>query len=55
MFRVELVTVEDVPVEFVAKEKEIESEKDDLAKKPPQIPEKMVDRQVAKGLAELAL
>jgi elongation factor Ts len=52
---VEVVTVEDVPAEFVAKEKEIESEKDDLAKKPPQIREKIVDGRVAKRLAELAL
>jgi elongation factor Ts len=55
LFQVEVVTVEDVPAEFVAKEKEIESEKDDLAKKPPQIREKIVDGRVAKRLAELAL
>lgn len=39
----------------MAKEKDIESGKDDLAKKPPQIREKIVEGRVQKRLAELSL
>lgn len=53
--QVRYVSVEDVPAEFVAKEKEIEMGKEDLASKPAQIREKIVDGRIAKRLAELAL
>ncbi len=49
------MSVDDVPADFVAKEKEIEMAKEDLASKPPQIREKIVEGRVAKRVAELAL
>ena len=49
------MSVDDVPGDFVAKEKEIEMGKEDLASKPPQIRERIVEGRVAKRLAELAL
>ncbi|KAG0580370.1 hypothetical protein KC19_4G168400 [Ceratodon purpureus] len=52
---VKYVSVDDVPAEFVAKEKEIEMGKEDLASKPEQIREKIVEGRIAKRLAELAL
>lgn len=53
--QVEYVSVDDVPAEFVAKEKEIEMGKEDLANKPAQIREKIVEGRISKRLAELAL
>lgn len=53
--QVEYVSVDDVSPDYVQKEKEIEMGKEDLAKKPPQIREKIVEGRIAKRLAELAL
>jgi elongation factor Ts len=49
------VSLDDVPAEFVAKEKEIEMGKEDLASKPAQMRERIVEGRIAKRLAELAL
>lgn len=49
------MSVDDVPGDFVAKEKEIEMGKEDLGNKPAQIREKIVEGRIAKRLAELAL
>lgn len=49
------MSVDDVSPDYVQKEKEIEMGKEDLAKKPPQIREKIVEGRIAKRLAELAL
>lgn len=53
--QVEYVSVDDVSPDYVQKEKEIEMGKEDLANKPPQIREKIVEGRIAKRLAELAL
>jgi elongation factor Ts len=53
--QVEFVSVDEVPAEVVAKEREIEAGKEDLANKPPAIREKMVDGRINKRLGELAL
>jgi elongation factor Ts len=53
--QVEFVSVDEVPAEVVAKEREIEGGKEDLANKPPAIREKMVDGRINKRLGELAL
>lgn len=53
--QVKYVSVDDVPADFVEKEKEIEMGKEDLASKPAQIREKIVEGRIAKRLAELAL
>ena len=47
--------MEDVPADFVAKERELESGKEDLANKPEAVREKIVEGRVAKRLKELAL
>lgn len=52
---VEYVRVEDIPEEIVAKEKEIEKGRDDLAGKPDNIKEKIVEGRIGKRLDELAL
>ncbi|VEP15380.1 Elongation factor Ts [Hyella patelloides LEGE 07179] len=52
---VEYVRVEDIPEEIVAKEKEIEKGRDDLAGKPDNIKEKIVEGRIGKRLNELAL
>jgi elongation factor Ts len=52
---VEYVKVEDIPEEVVAKEKEIEKGRDDLAGKPDNIKEKIVAGRIGKRLDELAL
>lgn len=52
---VEYVKVEDIPPTVVAKEKEIEMGKDDLASKPENIREKIVEGRIDKRLKELAL
>lgn len=49
------MSVDDVPADFVQKEKEIEMGKEDLANKPEQIRAKIVDGRITKRLAELAL
>jgi elongation factor Ts len=53
--QVKHVSLDDVPAEFVAKEKEIEMGKEDLASKPAQMRERIVEGRIAKRLAELAL
>lgn len=52
---VEYVSVEDIPSEIGAKEKEIEMGRDDLAKKPDNIKEKIVQGRVEKRLKEMCL
>jgi elongation factor Ts len=52
---VEYVKVEDIPAAIVDKEKEIEMGRDDLAKKPANIKEKIVQGRIDKRLKELSL
>ncbi len=52
---VEYVSVEDIPADFVEREKAIEMEKDDLGNKPENIREKIVLGRIEKRLKELAL
>jgi len=52
---VEYVSVEDVPQDIVEKERLIEMGRDDLANKPEQIKEKIVEGRIAKRLKELVL
>ncbi|HEY9710289.1 MAG TPA: translation elongation factor Ts, partial [Oculatellaceae cyanobacterium] len=52
---VEYVKVEDIPPEIAQKEKEIEMGKDDLAGKPDNIKEKIVQGRIDKRLKELSL
>lgn len=52
---VEYVKVEDIPSEIAQKEKEIEMGKDDLAGKPDNIKEKIVQGRIDKRLQELSL
>ena len=52
---VEYVKVEDIPPEVSAKEKEIEMGRDDLAGKPDNIKEKIVQGRVDKRLKEISL
>jgi elongation factor Ts len=52
---VEHVRVEDIPSEMVAKEKEIEMGRDDLASKPENIREKIVLGRIEKRLKEITL
>jgi elongation factor Ts len=49
------VKVEDIPAEFVEREKAIEMEKDDLGNKPDNIKEKIVQGRIDKRLKELCL
>ncbi|KAM5547639.1 polyprotein of EF-Ts, chloroplastic [Rosa sericea] len=53
--QVQYVTTEDVPEEFINKEREIEMQKEDLLSKPEQIRSKIVDGRIRKRLEELAL
>ncbi|HAN46525.1 MAG TPA: translation elongation factor Ts [Cyanobacteria bacterium UBA8156] len=53
--QVEYVSMADIPPDVVAKEREIESGKDDLANKPPQIREKIVEGRIEKRLKEMCL
>jgi elongation factor Ts len=53
--QVEYVKVEDIPAEFVAKEKSIEMGKDDLGNKPEAMREKIVQGRIEKRLKELCL
>lgn len=52
---VEYIKVEDIPEAVAAKEKEIEMGRDDLAGKPDNIKEKIVEGRIGKRLKELAL
>lgn len=52
---VEYVTVSDIPAEISEKEKEIEMGRDDLAGKPDNIKEKIVQGRIEKRLKELTL
>jgi len=52
---VEYVSVEEIPAEVVAKEKEIEMGKDDLSSKPEAVREKIVVGRIDKRLRELSL
>lgn len=52
---VEYVSTSDIPTDMVEKEKAIEMGRDDLANKPENIREKIVDGRIQKRLKELAL
>ncbi len=52
---VEYVKVDDIPDEIVQKEKDIEMGRDDLAKKPDNVKEKIVQGRIEKRLKELSL
>ena len=52
---VEYVSINEIPGEVVAKEKQIEMGRDDLSGKPEQIKEKIVEGRIAKRLNELVL
>lgn len=52
---VEYVNVDQIPTEIVQKEKEIEMGRDDLAKKPDNIKEKIVQGRIDKRLKEMTL
>ena len=52
---VEYVSIEDIPPEIVEKEKSIEMGRDDLAKKPDNIKEKIVMGRIDKRLKEMSL
>ncbi|MBP0007172.1 MULTISPECIES: translation elongation factor Ts [Roseofilum] len=52
---VEYVSIDQIPAQIVEKEKAIEMERDDLAKKPDNIKEKIVAGRIEKRLKELTL
>lgn len=52
---VEYINLQSIPPEIVKQEKEIESSKEDLAKKPAEIKEKIVEGRIQKRLKELTL
>ena len=52
---VEYVSIDEIPTEVVKKEKQIEMGRDDLAGKPDQIKEKIVEGRISKRLNELVL
>jgi len=52
---VEYVSIDEIPVDVVEKEKQIEMGRDDLSGKPEQIKEKIVEGRIAKRLNELVL
>jgi elongation factor Ts len=52
---VEYVSLANIPLSIVEKEKESESSKEDLAKKPKDIKEKIVEGRIQKRLKELSL
>ena len=52
---VEYVSIDEIPNEVVKKEKQIEMGRDDLAGKPDQIKEKIVEGRISKRLNELVL
>ncbi|OMO82647.1 hypothetical protein CCACVL1_11854 [Corchorus capsularis] len=53
--QVQSVSIEDLPESLVSKEKEIEMQREDLASKPENIREKIVEGRITKRLGELAL
>ncbi|GAU12297.1 hypothetical protein TSUD_142060 [Trifolium subterraneum] len=53
--QVQFVSIEDIPETTVKKEKEIEMQREDLASKPENIREKIVEGRISKRLGELAL
>jgi elongation factor Ts len=52
---VEYVRVEDIPTQFVEKEKAIEMGRDDLGNKPDNIKEKIIEGRISKRLKEVSL
>ncbi|MGK7924480.1 MAG: translation elongation factor Ts [Spirulina sp.] len=52
---VEYVKVDDIPKDFIEKEKAIEMGREDLASKPEKIREKIVDGRISKRLKEVSL
>jgi elongation factor Ts len=52
---VKYVSVDEIPQEYIEKEKAIEAKKDDLAKKPANVREKIVQGRIDKHLKELSL
>ena len=52
---VEYVKVDDIPADFIQKEKDIEMGKDDLANKPDNIKEKIVQGRIEKRLKDMSL
>lgn len=52
---VRFIKLEDIPEHIVQEEKELESAKDDLAKKPKDIKEKIVEGRIQKRLKEMVL
>ena len=52
---VEYISLQHVPMDVINKEKEIESSKDDLTKKPADIKDKIVEGRIQKRLKELTL
>ena len=52
---VEYINLQSIPLDTINKEKEIESSKEDLAKKPAEIKEKIVEGRIQKRLKELTL
>ncbi|KAK8602247.1 hypothetical protein V6N13_058105 [Hibiscus sabdariffa] len=53
--QVQFVSIEDIPESIVSKEKELEMQRDDLASKPENIREKIVEGRVSNRLGELSL
>ncbi|XP_057467791.1 polyprotein of EF-Ts, chloroplastic-like [Actinidia eriantha] len=53
--QVQYVSIEDIPESIVGKEKELEMQREDLASKPENIREKIVEGRISKRLGELAL
>ncbi|XP_058722373.1 polyprotein of EF-Ts, chloroplastic-like isoform X1 [Vicia villosa] len=53
--QVQFVSIEDIPEATVKKEKELEMQREDLASKPENIREKIVEGRISKRLGELAL
>ncbi|XP_050220225.1 polyprotein of EF-Ts, chloroplastic [Mercurialis annua] len=53
--QVQFVSVDEISESFVKKEKELEMQREDLASKPENIREKIVDGRISKRLGELAL
>ncbi|XP_071686157.1 polyprotein of EF-Ts, chloroplastic-like isoform X2 [Rutidosis leptorrhynchoides] len=53
--QVQYLSTEDVPADIIAKEREIEMQKEDLLSKPEQFRSKIVDGRIKKRLDELAL
>lgn len=52
---VEFVSLSDIPQDIIQKEKETEASKEDLAKKPQEIKDKIVEGRIQKRLKELTL